>query len=83
MAEDENNVVLPLLREIRADTQDTRARMTKVERQLEELREGMVTAMGVAGLASVATEKHGGHMDEIRDEIAALKRRVLDLEMRR
>jgi polyhydroxyalkanoate synthesis regulator phasin len=82
MAEEDKNVVLRLLREIRADTQDTRSRMTKVERRLEELHEGMVTAMGIAGLASVATEKHGEGMDEIRDEIAALKRRVQDLEAR-
>jgi hypothetical protein len=53
MAETEDNVVLRLLREIRADTQDTRHRLTKVERKLEELHEGMVQAMGVAALASV------------------------------
>lgn len=83
MAELEDNVVLRLLREIRADTQDTRHRLTKVERKLEELHEGMVQAMGVAGLASVSTEKQGEDIDEIRDEIAALKRRVQELEARK
>ena len=83
MGESENNVVLRLLREIRADTQDTRARMAKVERRLDELHEGMVQAMGIAGLASVATEQHGEGMDEIRDEITALKRRVAELEARK
>jgi polyhydroxyalkanoate synthesis regulator phasin len=82
MAEDDN-VVLRLLREIRADTQDTRHRLTKVERKLEELHEGMVQTMGVAALASVSTEQHGEGMDEIRDEIAALKRRVQELEARK
>lgn len=83
MGETENNVVLRLLREIRSDTQDVRQRMTKVERPLDELHEGMVSAMGIAGLASVATEKHGEGMDEIRDEILALKRRVAELEARK
>ena len=83
MGESENNVVLRLLREIRADTQDTRGRMAKVERRLDELHEGMVQAMGIAGLASVATEQHGEGMDEIRDEITAPKRRVAELEARK
>jgi polyhydroxyalkanoate synthesis regulator phasin len=82
MAETEPNLILRLLREIRDDTQDTRHRITKVERRLDELHEGMVSAMGLAGLASVATEKHGEGMDEIRDEITALKRRVQELESR-
>ena len=82
MAETESNLILRLLREIRDDTQDTRHRITKVERRLDELHEGMVSAMGLAGLASVATEKHGEGMDEIRDEITELKRRVQELEAR-
>ena len=82
MAESEDNIVLRLLREIRNDTSDVRSRMTKVERRLDELHEAVVAAMGIAGLASVATEQHGEGMDEIRDEIAALKRRVQELEAR-
>lgn len=80
MAETEDNVVLRLLREIRADTQDTRHRLTRVERKLEELHEGMVQAMGLARMAPAATEQHGEDMDEIRDEIAARKCRVQELE---
>jgi polyhydroxyalkanoate synthesis regulator phasin len=82
MAETETNLILRLLREIRSDTQDTRQRLSKVERRMDELHEGMVTAMGLAGLANVSTEKHGGDMDEIRDELTALKRRVAELEAR-
>ncbi|NUB43461.1 hypothetical protein GEU84_003620 [Fertoebacter nigrum] len=82
MAETEDNLVLRLLREIRSDTQDTRQRMTKVERRLDELHEGVVAAMGLAGLANVATEKHAEGMDEIRDQLEALRRRVAELEMR-
>jgi hypothetical protein len=83
MAETESNLILRLLRDIREDTQDTRHRITKVERRLDELHEGMVSAMALAGLASVATEKHGEGMDEIRDEITAPKRRVQELEARK
>jgi hypothetical protein len=82
MGETEQNLVLRLLREIRSDTEDTRHRMTKVERRLDELHEGMVSAMGLAGLANVATEQHGEGMDEIRDQIEALRRRVAELEKR-
>jgi polyhydroxyalkanoate synthesis regulator phasin len=80
MAEDDTNLILRLLREIRSDTSDTRLRLGKVERRLDELHEGMVQAMGLAGLASVATEKRGEDMDEIRDQLEALRRRVADLE---
>ena len=83
MGETESNLILRLLRDIREDTQDTRRRVTKVERRVDELHEGMVSAMGLAGLASVATEQHGEGMDEIRDEITALKRRVQELEARK
>jgi polyhydroxyalkanoate synthesis regulator phasin len=80
MAEDDSNLILRLLREIRSDTSDTRLRLGKVERRLDELHEGMVQAMGMAGLATVATEQHGEGMDEIRDQIEALRRRVAELE---
>ncbi len=83
MGESENKVVLRLLREIRGQQVEDGQRLTRVERHLEEMREQMVAAMGVAGLASVATEKHGEDMDEIRDEIAAPKRRVAELEARK
>jgi hypothetical protein len=76
MAEPENNLVLRLLREIRSQQLDDGRRLQRVERHVDEIREQMVTAMGVGGLASVATEKHGEGMDEI----AALKRRVAELE---
>ena len=82
MAETESNLILRLLREIRSDTEDTRHRITKVERRLDELHDGMVTAFGLAGLANVATEKQGESIDEIRDQVESLRRRVTDLENR-
>lgn len=81
--EEDDNLVLRMLREIRAQQMDDGRRLQRVERKMDELHESVVTAMGIAGLASVATEKHGEGMDEIRDEIAALKRRVQELEARR
>lgn len=81
--EEDDNLVLRMLREIRAQQMDDGLRLQRVERKMDELHESVVTAMGIAGLASVATEKHGEGMDEIRDEIAALKRRVQELEARR
>ena len=82
MAETESNPILRLLREIRSDTEDTRHRMTKVEWRLDELHEGMVTTFGLAGLANVATEKQGESIDEIRDQVESLRRRVTELENR-
>ena len=82
MGETETNLILRLLREIRGDTADTRQRVTKIERRFEELQEGVVTALGLAGLANVSTEKHGEGIDELRDELESLRRRVSDLEAR-
>ena len=41
MAETESNLILRLLGDIREDTQDTRHRLTKVERKLETGLEGV------------------------------------------
>ncbi|NGM47531.1 hypothetical protein G5B31_18500 [Rhodobacter sp. SGA-6-6] len=83
MGETENNVVLRLLREIRSQQVEDGRRLQRVERRVDESHDAVVTAMGVAGVAQVATERHGEGMDEIRDEIAALKRRVQELEARK
>ncbi|MEL7215854.1 MAG: hypothetical protein AAGJ96_07995 [Pseudomonadota bacterium] len=77
---DEDNIVVRLLREIRGDTSDLKTRMTKMERHLSELREHTVTAMGMAAMASQTTEDRGERLDEITDELEALRRRVADLE---
>lgn len=82
MSDEEDNVVLRLLREIRTDTSDLRQRMGRMERHVEDMREQMTTAMGMAGMATVATERHGQDMDEIRDQLEALRRRVAVLEDR-
>jgi polyhydroxyalkanoate synthesis regulator phasin len=47
------------------------------------LHESVGLALGYAVHAAQVTEKSGEHFDELRDEIAALKRRVSDLEARK
>lgn len=80
---DDDNLILRLLREIRADTQETRSRLARVERTLDEMKESVVAAMGVAAYASSATESHGHDMDEMKEKIALLERRLADLETNR
>ena len=77
---DEDNIVLRLLREIRDTQQEDHVRIGKIERHLSELREHTVTAMGMAAMASQTTEDRGERLDEITDELEALRRRVADLE---
>ncbi len=48
--------------------------------RIDQRHHAMVSAKGRAGCARVATGKPGEGRNEIRDEIAALKRRVQELE---
>jgi predicted translin family RNA/ssDNA-binding protein len=82
MADEQDNLVIRMLRDIRGDTMDTRQRLVRVERHVEEMREQMVTAMGMAGMATVSVEKQGERLDEISDELEALRRRIAALENR-
>lgn len=90
MVDGDDNVVLRLLREIRAEMAalrdgqtDGNRRLTKIERHMEEMKETLAYSAGIAMHAGVVVERSGEGMDEIRDEIAALKRRVQELEARR
>ena len=89
MADDGDNLVLRLLREIRgelAEVRQTQAahgeRLTRIDRSIDDLRETAITAMGYAAHSALITDKAGERFDRITDEIAALKRRVADLEAR-
>jgi len=82
MSDDQDSVVLRFLGDIRSDTTDLRQRMTGMERHVEEMRDKMKTSMGMAGMAAVASERHGEDMDEIRDQLEALRRPVAALEDR-
>ncbi|MRX50598.1 hypothetical protein GI374_09095 [Paracoccus sp. S-4012] len=89
MAESDDNLVLHLLREIRAEMsvmrrmQETHGeRLTRIDRTLEELRDTAITAMGYSAHASLVTEKAGERFDLLTHEIDALKQRVAELESR-
>jgi len=88
MAKDDDNIVLRLLRELRADLlvlkdgqADGNRRLTKIERHIEEMKETLAYSAGIAVHAGVVVEKSGENLDEIRDQIEALRRRVAELEM--
>jgi hypothetical protein len=80
MAEDDDNVVLRLLRELRAEQQDQSRRLIRVERRIDEMHESMTTALGMAAHSNLAVEQYGQRFDEVEDQLAALRRRVSDLE---
>ena len=80
MAEDESNLILRLLREIRADQQNQGKRLVRVERRVDELHENVATALGMAAHSNVVVEQFGQRFDEFEDRLGALQRRVADLE---
>jgi polyhydroxyalkanoate synthesis regulator phasin len=89
MAEEPDNLIVHLLRELRADLgalkdgqADGNRRLTKIERHIEEMKETLAYTAGVAMHSGVVVEKTGENFDEIRDQLEALRRRVADLEMR-
>ena len=83
MAEEDDNIVLRLLREIRADQLDQGKRLIKVERRLDEMHEGMTTALGMAAHSNLVVEQFGQRFDEVEDQLTALRRRVSELESRK
>jgi polyhydroxyalkanoate synthesis regulator phasin len=82
MSEDQDNMVLRLLREIRAQQIEDSRRLVRVERRLDELHESNATALGLAAHANVVVEQSGQRFDELADQIEALRRRVAALEDR-
>jgi len=83
MGEDEDNVVLRLLCEIRAEQSDQSMRLIRVERRIDEMHENMTTALGMATHSNVVVEQFGQRFDEVQDQLNALRRRVADLESRK
>lgn len=80
MAEDRNDLMLRLLREIRATQEDDALRLRRVERRVDELHESAGVALGFAAHATQTVEGHGQQFDALRDDIEAPKRRVAELE---
>ena len=82
MAEEQDNLVLRLLREIREKQDDDGLRLRNVERTVEEIKDSVAVAMGVAAYSSTATQRHGQDMDVLQEKVALLERRLLALENR-
>jgi hypothetical protein len=83
MAEEQDNLVVRMLREIRSGTSGTRPRVSALKRHKEELRDQGVTTMGTASTATDATGRHGEGMDAVPDPLEPLGRRVAASEARR
>jgi hypothetical protein len=89
MAEDEDNLVLRLLREIRSKLDDhdrsfeiIGSRMTSIERHMEDVKESVSYALGLSAHANVAYETTGQRLDRLSDRVAALEARIESLEKR-
>lgn len=87
MAEDDDNLVLRLLREIRSeqgeikgDIAAMRQPMTSFERHAEGVKESVSYALGLSAHANVAYETTGQRLDRLTDRMAALEARIETLE---
>jgi hypothetical protein len=88
MAEDDN-LVLRLLREIRAEQTTQRStmqtiegRITTIERHMEDVKESVSYALGLSAHANVAYETTGQRLDRLTEQVAGLRARVEELEKR-
>ena len=75
MAEDDN-LVLRLLREMRADQASMRhsmeailGRMTAMERHMEDVKESVTYALGLSAHANVAYETTGQRLDRLTETV--------------
>jgi len=87
MTEDENNIVLWLLREIRGKLDDhdrsfdgMTQRLTSMERHIEDMKESVGYALGLSAHANVAYETTGQRLDRLTERPAGLEARVEELE---
>ena len=87
MAEDDDNLVLRLLREIRAEQTGQRAtmesiggRITTIERHMEDVKESVSYALGLSAHANVACETTGERLDRLTEKLSGLEARVEELE---
>ena len=73
MAKQPEDLVLRILRDIQATLAGHTKKFGNIEQRLDEIHEGMITALGLAGHAHVRS-------DGIKKEIDGLKRRIKRLE---
>jgi ubiquinone biosynthesis protein UbiJ len=90
VADEDDNVVLRLLREIRSEQGAQRAtmetidgRITTIERHMEDVKESVAYALGLSAHANVAYETTGQRPDRLRDTVARLEARIETLERSR
>jgi len=81
------NLVLRLLREIRTELGDTKAsvqtvgaRMTTLERKMDDVNESVGYALGLSAHANIAYETTGQRLDRLSETVADLKARLEKLE---
>jgi hypothetical protein len=82
MNDEEDNVVLRLLREIRSEMSTMSGRITSIDRHMEGVKESVAYALGLSAHANVAYETTGQRLDRLSDRVAALEARIESLEKR-
>lgn len=89
MTEETENLILRLLRDIRAEIAQTRGdvatvgqRITTLERKMDDVNESVGYALGLSAHANVAYETTGQRLDRLRETVDELKTRVEALETR-
>jgi hypothetical protein len=87
MAEDDDNLVLRLLREIRSEQatlrstmQGIQGRITTIDRHMEDVKESVAYALGLSAHANVAYETTGQRLDRPSDRVEAPEVRIESLE---
>jgi hypothetical protein len=87
MAEEDDNLVLRLLREIRGKLDDhdlafegLQGRMTSIERHMEDVKESVGYPLGLSAHANVAYETTGQRLDRLTGRVAVLEARIEELE---
>lgn len=87
MADPDDNVVLRLLREIRAEQRDQSGkldtleqRMNTVERKLDDVKETAAYSAGMAVHANVGYETQAERLDRLREDLNEATKRIAALE---
>jgi predicted nuclease with TOPRIM domain len=87
MADEDDNIVLRLLREIRGKLDDhdrafegLQGRMVSIERHMEDVKESVGYALGLSAHANVAYETTGQRLDRLTERVDGLEARIEQLE---
>ena len=75
MAKEPDNVVLMLLREIRATQDEHSHPLEPMERRIDEVHEGMITSLGLAGHAHVRHDSLEKRLDDLTRRVDRLEKR--------